>query len=180
MLFSWLAWKPCRLSGAGVVPAAGVEPESFLKRHTRSKAHCFRLRPTRRVPTPLPISNLKSQISTPQPLPACGLGCLSGPHRRGGGGDLVGLTSVLPTNVTPSSTANLAALMSPNSSVLALISILSLAMTLPLILPLRTTEPTFSCRSRRRCRPGSRCRPCGCRLRVCLQKSIHRRISGCL
>src|ERR1051326_8268435 len=49
------------------------------------------------------------------------------------GETLFGLTSLLPTKVTPSSMTSLAARISPNSSVLALMSILSLAITLPVI-----------------------------------------------
>jgi len=56
------------------------------------------------------------------------------------GATLLGLTSVLPSKVTPSSMASLADRISPNNSVLALISIRSLAVTLPLILPRSTTE----------------------------------------
>src|SRR5437660_10252231 len=61
--------------------------------------------------------------------------------REGGAGGetLLGLTSVLPTNVTPSSMASFVARMSPNNSVLALMSIFSLAVTLPLTLPRTTT-----------------------------------------
>src|SRR6266566_138773 len=64
---------------------------------------------------------------------------------RGGGvgATLFGFTSVLPTKVTPSSITSLVARMSPNSSVLALISILSLALMLPLTLPRTTTFVTL-------------------------------------
>src|ERR1700728_260017 len=69
-----------------------------------------------------------------------GSGTLSGSVTRGGavGATLLGLTSVLPTKDTPSSMTSFVARMSPNSSVLVLISIFSLALMLPLILP-RTT-----------------------------------------
>src|SRR5690349_9146961 len=53
---------------------------------------------------------------------------------------LFGFTSVLPTKVTPSSMTSFEARMSPNSSVLALISIFSLALILPVILPRTTTD----------------------------------------
>src|SRR5438477_353904 len=67
-----------------------------------------------------------------------GSGILGDSLVRGGGevGEtLFGLTSVFPTKVTPSSMTSLVARMSPNSSVLALMSIFSLALMLPLILP---------------------------------------------
>src|SRR5262245_35592032 len=65
---------------------------------------------------------------------------------RGGelGETLFGLTSVSPTNVTPSSMASLEERMSPNSSALDLISILSLAVTLPLIFPRTITDPALT------------------------------------
>src|SRR5438094_520346 len=71
-----------------------------------------------------------------------GSGILGDSLVRGGGevGEtLFGLTSVFPTKVTPSSMTSLVARMSPNSSVLALMSIFSLALMLPLILPRTTT-----------------------------------------
>src|SRR5262245_13147927 len=55
------------------------------------------------------------------------------------GATLLGLTSVLPTKVTPSSITSLEARISPKTSALVLISILSLATTLPLSLPRTTT-----------------------------------------
>src|SRR5215203_4715456 len=61
----------------------------------------------------------------------------------GVGAALFGFTSVLPTNVTPSSITSLADLMSPNSSAFALISILSFAVMFPLTLPRTTTELTL-------------------------------------
>src|SRR5437867_12376537 len=69
------------------------------------------------------------------------LGASPGPVRGGAavGATLLGLTSVLPTKVTPSSMTSLVARMSPNNSALDLISILSLATILPLILPRITT-----------------------------------------
>src|SRR5262245_57501590 len=71
-------------------------------------------------------------------LPASAVAMAGG---RGGavGETLLGLTSVLPTNVTPSSITSLEERISPNSSVLALSSILSFAVTLPVTLPRTTT-----------------------------------------
>src|SRR6185436_7989605 len=77
-----------------------------------------------------------------RPTILAGSGNLGTSLVRGGGAvgeTLFGLTSVFPTNVTPSSTASLAERMSPNNSVFALISIFSLAVMLPLILPRTTT-----------------------------------------
>src|SRR5438132_1638416 len=77
-----------------------------------------------------------------RPPNLAGSGILGASLDRDGGAvgeTLLGLTSVLPTNVTPSSMASLAARMSPNNSVLALMSILSLAVMLPLTLPRATT-----------------------------------------
>src|ERR1044071_2204215 len=77
-----------------------------------------------------------------RPPNLAGSGILGTSPVRGGvtaGETLLGLTSVLPTKVTPSSITSLVARMSPNSSVLALISIFSLALMLPLILPRTTT-----------------------------------------
>src|SRR5437016_10770035 len=77
-----------------------------------------------------------------RPTIFAGSGILGASLVRGGGAvgeTLFGLTSVLPTNVTPSSMASLAERMSPNNSVFALMSIFSLAMMLPLILPRTTT-----------------------------------------
>ena len=61
---------------------------------------------------------------------------------RGGalGDTLFGLTSILPTKVVPSSITSLAARISPNNSVRALISTFSLALIFPLILPRATTD----------------------------------------
>src|SRR5207245_6746123 len=71
---------------------------------------------------------------------------LAGWPRGGVGGamgaTLLGLTSVLPTKVTPSSIASLGARTSPNNSVLSLMSTLFLAMTLPLTLPRIVTQAT--------------------------------------
>src|SRR5438034_7559958 len=77
-----------------------------------------------------------------RPTILAGSGILGASLVRGGGAvgeTLFGLTSVLPTNVTPSSMASLAERMSPNNSVFALMSIFSLAVMLPLILPRTTT-----------------------------------------
>src|SRR5580765_5237235 len=77
-----------------------------------------------------------------RPTILAGSGSLGTSLVRGGwavGDTLFGLTSVFPTNVTPSSIASRAERMSPNNSVFALMSIFSLAVILPLILPRTTT-----------------------------------------
>src|SRR6266478_282437 len=61
----------------------------------------------------------------------------------GVGATLFGLTSLLPTNVTPSSITSLGVRISPNNSVLVLMSIFSLATMLPLIFPRTTTMLTL-------------------------------------
>src|SRR5205814_3706598 len=77
-----------------------------------------------------------------RPTILAGSGILGASLVRGGGAvgeTLFGLTSVLPTKVTPSAMASLAERISPNNSVFALMSIFSLAVMLPLILPRTTT-----------------------------------------
>src|ERR1022692_1000548 len=83
----------------------------------------------------------RRQVQRPSGLAGSGtLGTSPGRAGAAVGDTLLGLTSDLPTNVTPSSTASFEARMSPNISVLALISIFSLAVMLPLTLPRTTTD----------------------------------------
>src|SRR5437773_2148157 len=88
------------------------------------------------------LSRAAGRLAAQRPTILAGSGILGTSLVRGGGAvgeTLFGLTSVFPTNVTPSSIASLAERMSPNNSVFALISIFSLAVMLPLILPRTTT-----------------------------------------
>src|SRR5581483_1184820 len=138
--------QPRRNCIAGNVGKIGGQPSGQKLPDSRAlPTRAFTQRePTSGLSCPVRASRIPFSCFAPGTQRAMPTGCFAGSPGFGAsvgraavadGATLFGFTSVLPTNVTPSSIASLDARMSPKSSVFALISSLSLATMFPLIFP---------------------------------------------